>query len=99
MKKRCGVNQILADCNELLNLSICADRKVRLKRIIEVYGVPENQAEKQMDIVDKNRATYLKHYTNQNYGKAENYHLCIDSGKLGIENTIKIIGASYRTLE
>lgn len=94
-----GANQILADRNDLLNIFIYADRKVRLKRIIEVYGVPENQAEKQMDIVDKNRATYLKHYANQIFGKAENYHLCIDSGKLGIENAIKIIDASYRTLE
>lgn len=94
-----GANQILADRNDLLNIFIYADRKVRLKRIIEVYGFPENQAEKQMDAADKNRAIYLKHYTNQIFGKAENYHLCIDSGKLGIENTIKMIEVSYRTLE
>lgn len=94
-----GANQILADRNNLLNIFIYAEKKVRLKRIIEVYGVPEDQAEKQMDIVDKNRATYLKHYANQTFGKAENYHLCIDSGKLGIENAIKIIDASYRTLK
>lgn len=35
----------------------------------------------------------------QIFGKAENYHLCIDSGKLSIENTIKMIEVSYRTLE
>lgn len=94
-----GANQILADRKDLLNIFIYADREVRLKRIIEVYGVPEKQAEKQMDLVDKNRAKYLKHYAGQMFGEAENYHLCIDSGKLGIENAIKIIDASYRTLE
>lgn len=52
-----------------------------------------------MDTVDKNRAAHLKHYANQTFGKAENYHLCIDSGKFDIENAIKIIDASYRTLE
>lgn len=74
-------------------------RSVRLKRTAEVYGVPKKQAKKWMDTVDRNRAAYLKHYTNQVFGRAENYHLCIDSGKLGIENSIKIIGAAYRTLE
>ena len=94
-----GANQILSDRNDMLNVFIYADRNVRLKRIIEVYGVPENKAEKQMDTVDKNRAIYLKHYADQIFVKAENYHLCIDSGKLGIENTIKMIEVSYRTLE
>lgn len=35
----------------------------------------------------------------QIFWKAENYHLCIDSGKLSIENTIKMIEVSYRTQE
>lgn len=94
-----GANQILSDRDDLLNIYIYAERNIRLKRITEIYGFPEKQAQKQLDIVDKNRAAYLKHYENQTFGKAENYHLCIDSGKLGIENTIKIIEASYRTLK
>lgn len=94
-----GANQILAERDDLLNIFIYAERSIRLKRVAEVYGIPENQAEKQLDLIDKNRAAYLKHYANQTFGKAENYHLCIDSGKLGIDNTIKIIEASYCTLE
>ena len=30
---------------------------------------------------------------------ADNYHLCIDSGKFGIKNSVKVIEAAYRTLE
>ena len=52
-----------------------------------------------MDTTDKNRAIYLKHYANQIFGKAENYHFCIDSGKLDMENTIKMIEISYCTME
>lgn len=44
---------------------------------------------------DKNRAPYLKHDTHQAFGAAENYYLCIDSGKPGVENAVKIIEASY----
>ena len=56
----CGANQILSACKDLLNIFIYAERSIRLKRIIEVYGIPENRAEKQLDAVDKNRAVYLK---------------------------------------
>lgn len=94
-----GANHILAERKDLLNIFIYADRSIRLKRIVEVYGIPEEQAEKQLDVIDKNRAAYLKHYENQMFGNAENYHLCIDSGKLGIENAIKLIEASYHALK
>jgi len=56
------------------------------------------QAEKLLDSADKNCAPYLKHDTGQAFGVAENYYLCIDSGKPGIENAVKIIEASYHTL-
>ena len=64
----------------------------------EGYGVPAAQAEKLLDSADKNCAPYLKHDTGQAFGVAENCYLCIDSGKPGIENAVKIIEASYHTL-
>jgi len=83
---------------DLLNLFICTAPNIRLKRVEEGYGVPAAQAEKLLDSADKNCAPYLKHDTGQAFGVAENYYLCIDSGKPGIENAVKIIEASYHTL-
>lgn len=94
-----GANRILKECGDVLNIFIYAERDIRLKRAVDVYHVPEEQAEKVLNAVDKNRAAYLKYYTDQVFGKAENYHLCIDSGKIGIENSVKVIEAVYRTLE
>lgn len=94
-----GANRILRDRKDVLNIYIYAERDIRLKRAVDVYGIPKEQAEKTLNAVDKNREIYLKYYTDQVFGKAENYHLCIDSGKLGIENSIKIIEAAYQTLE
>ena len=61
-------------------------------------GAKKIQAEKLLDSADKNCAPYLKHDTGQAFGVAENYYLCIDSGKPGIENAVKIIEVSYHTL-
>lgn len=90
-----GANKILSNRDDVLNVFIYANRKVRLKRIEEEYHVPHNQAESMLNITDKNRASYLKAYTDQTFGKAENYHLCIDSGAIGIEKTVQLIAQIY----
>lgn len=94
-----GANHILEGYGELLNIFVYAEKAVRVKRAVELYGVPGERAEKLLDSIDKNRAAYLKFYTGQVFGKAENYHFCIDSGKLGIENTVRTIEAVFRMQE
>ncbi|MGN0977777.1 MAG: AAA family ATPase [Faecousia sp.] len=93
-----GANRILAERGDVLNVYIYAEEAKRLSRIVDIYGVPAEQAAKLLRETDKNRAAYLRDYTGQIFGKAENYHLCIDSGTIGIENSVKIIEAVYRTL-
>lgn len=92
-----GANRILADRSDALHVYLYADRQTRLKRIVAQYGVPAEQAEKVLHDTDRARAVYLKDYTDQIMGQAENYHLCLDSGTLGIEHTVKILEAVYRT--
>ena len=40
---------------------------------------------------DSKRKVYYKHYTNCNWGEAENYDLCLDSGTLGVDKCADII--------
>lgn len=94
-----GANHILEGRGNLLNIFIYAERAVRLKRAADLYGVPAERAEKLLDSIDKNQAAYLKFYTGQIFERAENYHLCIDSGKLGIKNAVAIIEAACQSLE
>lgn len=91
-----GANRILSDRKDALHVYLYADRQTRLKRIVEQYGVPAQQAEKVLRDTDRARAVYLKEYTDQVMGHSENYHLCLDSGALGIEHTVRILEAVYR---
>lgn len=91
-----GANRILSDRKDALHVYLYADQKTRLKRIVEQYGVPAQQAEKVLQDTDRARAVYLKEYTDQVMGHSENYHLCLDSGALGIEHTVRILEAVYR---
>ena len=47
------------------------------------------QAEKALWDTARARTTYLKDDTGQVLGEAENCHLCLDSGLLGLEHTVR----------
>ncbi len=93
-----GGNQILRDRKDVLNVFVYADPELRKKRIIDEYHVDQDKAEKAIRAVDRNRASYLKAYTDQVFGKAENYNLCIDSGYFGIEGAAEMILTVYNKL-
>lgn len=93
-----GANRILSDRSDTLNVFIYADLESRIHRAVEAYGVEQARAAKVIREMDKDRASYLKTYTDQRFGDAENYHLCIGSGAIGIKNAAAIIRTLYQTL-
>lgn len=94
----CGANKILSGRSDVLSVYIYADKSTRLRRIIESYGVPADKAESALADMDKHRSSYIKTYTDQTVGIAANYHMCLDSGKLGIESTIRMIRSAYMSM-
>ena len=44
---------------------------------------------------DKARAHHYRFYTEQRWGDARNYDLCLDSGALGVENCVAVIAGLY----
>lgn len=90
-----GANNILAKRDDVLNVFIYADKNKRISKIADVYGITFEKAKKYTEIVDKSRIRYLKAYTNQKFGNAEDYHLCINSGAVGIESCVSAIKSLY----
>lgn len=91
---RCAdyILQNKADC---LKVFVHADMKFRSERIVKVYGEREQSPEERLRDKDKRRAAYHRFYTNMKWGQAKNYHLCLDSGKLGIEKCVEILADLY----
>ena len=81
-----------ADC---LTVFIHASLEKRTARIIQEYGAKEESAEKQVKDKDKRRTAYYQFYTDMKWGDARNYHVCLDSGELGIEKCAEIIAQLY----
>ena len=91
---RCA-DYILRDTADCLKVFIPADMDFRAKRIVEVYGEREQSPEQRLRDKDKRRAAYHRFYTNMKWGHSQNYHICLDSGKLGIDTCVAILRQLY----
>lgn len=87
---RCA-DYILREREDALHVFIHADMDYRAKRIVRVYGETKQSPEKRLTDKDNKRKVYYKHYTNRNWGDAQNYHLCLNSGMIGPEKCVDII--------
>ena len=92
---RCA-DVILKDHADCLTAFIHAKKAKRAKRIVEVYGETEVAIEKRIRDKDKRRAVYYEFYTGQTWGLAENFHVALDSGELGIERCVDILADLYQ---
>ncbi len=91
---RCA-DYILQDKADCLKVFIHADMAFRAERIVKVYGEREESPEQRLRDKDKRRAAYHRFYTNMKWGYAENYHLTLDSGVLGLDRCVDIISGLY----
>lgn len=82
---------ILKDRNDVLNVFIHGDMPEKTQRIIDLYNVEEKEAVKMMADTDKRRMTNYNFYTEQKWGKASNYTLCLNSSQLGYDRCERII--------
>lgn len=87
---RCA-DYLLRDREDCLNVFIYADKKFRAERIVKQYGESAVSQEKRLADKDKKRRLNYKYFTEQEWGKRANYHLCIDSGFVGIERAVDLI--------
>lgn len=74
-----------------VRIFIHADREIRVRRVMEYEKISQKKAEKLVDTMDKNREGFYRYYTRGQWNGAENYDLCLDSGKLGLEQTVESI--------
>ena len=82
---------ILREREDVLNVFIHGDLTEKTKRICRLYEVSEKEAVKMMTDTDKRRMANYNFYTDQRWGKASNYMLCLNSSQLGYERCEEMI--------
>ncbi len=86
---RCA-DMVLKD-EQCLNLFFYANFKKRVQRLLELEQLSQDhtkEMEKRVREIDRKRKDYYQYYTGNEWGKPQNYHLCLDSQKAGMEACI-----------
>ena len=86
---RCA-DYILKDNENVVKIFIYSNKEDKINRAIKYYNLEEKKAIKQIEKVNKERAKHYKFYTNQEWGKVNNYDFCINSS-IGTEKTADMI--------
>ncbi len=82
---------VLKDRKNVIDIFIYADEESKRNRAINEYGVAPERAEAEVKKTNKYRANHYDYYTERKWGEKSNYHLCLNSGFLGVQNTVDII--------
>lgn len=93
---RCGDYILKKEEIPCFNVFIYADDEHRKARVLERYGKNDVDIVKRLEQKDRQRRTYFKYYTDEDWGICKNYHLCLDSGFLEEEKCVKFITRSVR---
>jgi len=86
-----NADYILKDRDDALNVFIHGNLPEKIQRIMGLYNVEEKEAVKMMADTDKRRMTNYNFYTDQKWGKASNYMLCLNSSQLGYDRCEALI--------
>lgn len=92
---RCA-DYVLRGRDDLLRVFILSDLPIRIETVMKRYSLDEEKAKKLVRQVDKDRSSFYRYYTDQIWGEAENYDLCINSGLFGVEGTVQVIIGSLK---
>lgn len=87
---------ILKGTDGLISIFIMGDKEAKIARIMELFQLTREQAESKIQRHDYSRRSYHNSHCDLKWGDSRNYDLCINSSRLGLDETTDII-AEYVT--
>ena len=84
---------VIVGRDNTINVFVYAPRETRVNRIMARRNLSEAEALKAITTSDKERGNHYFRYTDQKWGKAQNYDICINSALMGIEKTAEMLTA------
>ena len=86
-----GADYILRDYEKLVTVFIHADLDERIRRVAEYEHISEDKAKDLILKADKKRASFYNFQTENKWGHASSYQLCINSSSVGYDGAVEMI--------
>ena len=87
---RCA-DYILRDDPSLVSIFIRSNIEDRIRRAVDLYGLPPQNAAEKIRKIDKNRTNYYKYYTSRQWGSIDHFDLVVNSSFTGIDGAVAVI--------
>ena len=87
---RCS-ETVLRGRDGLISIFVLGDMDSKIERIMELYHKDAEDAEEFIHEKDRRRKSYHNSHCPIKWGDSRNYDLCINSSRLGVEETMKIL--------
>lgn len=91
-----GAQALLADRPDALHVFCYAQKSFLVKYAIAHRGIDPATAEHEVDRRNKQREQYVKRHWGRDWRSFQNYHLCIDTGRLGVEGAATLVVSAAR---
>ena len=87
---RCS-EDILKDYDSMISIFILGDKEVKTERIMKLYDLPKNLAQRLINEKDMKRKRYHNGFCEGKWGDSRNYDISVNSSVLGIDRTVEIL--------
>lgn len=76
---------------DTFNVFLYAETESKIERIMKLYDLDRKTAIDRINKTEKQRKAYYNYYSNKDWGDMKGYDLCLNTGRIGIDTTVKII--------
>ena len=87
---RCS-ETILKEYDSLVSIFVTGNKDRKLKHVMEKFSLSETAAAAKIAKHDAYRRRYHNHYSDFKWGDSRNYDVCINSSRIGVEGTAKLL--------
>ena len=86
-----GAQSYLAQRSDALHVFCYAPRPALIARVVQREGITADEAARRVDETNKRREQYVRRYWHRSWHGPENYHLCVNTDWLGIDDSAALI--------
>ncbi len=83
---------VLRERADLISVFLHAPEAIRVERVAREYGMKDpEEARKMVSRSDQQRSRFLQSVTGGSWLDLTHYHLCVDTGVVGLDDTVKLL--------
>jgi cytidylate kinase len=86
-----GAQSYLDERTDALHVFCYASKPALVARVVQREGITADEAARRVDEVNKRREQYVRRHWHRSWHAPENYHLCVSTERLGIDEAAKLI--------